>query len=783
MKRFIPFIALVAVVAMAGCSGDSPSAKPVPTVVPSSWSVSSLTVSDSDVPLGTPIQVDVEVTKDGSPAPDGTVVQMSSGGPAGAEAFGFVSGVSSKAAAQLHKDASIVTEGGHATVYFVADYVDPSSNEHADDPVGTYVIQAKASNAVRQVPVNYRASAASGTLELYSVDPNRGSYSGGQQVVIAGKGIVAPVEVTFILNGVPYNAQVVNVLESIPSNAPGSIVAITPRFTGTDTSIEQYADIRVLANVGSIGGQETDTLMRAFGLLPGLGTVIYGISPNSGRSSGGEVVNILGQGFGSNAAEVSVTFTDGGGSVRIGQVLAVSPDGTQIQVETPRFSTLPLATDQPQDVSVTTPEGEARIEDGFLVLADDPQPQINSVSPTSGPLDGDTLVTIFGNGFQTPMQVFFGNLTALDVNVFNDTTTADNDRITCVTPDYSQQGEVPPVTVDVKVTNMTSGKTNTLGGAFTYGDPLWISGNSPTEGGLGDLVIIYGSGFEDPLQVFLGGAQMEVVSVSGTELVVRIPDDLGTSCGVTSGSFTVVLLESNQEATGGSFTIRGNMPTVLSVSPIIFQEDELGTPEADITITGLAFADEVLVQVGTYTMPSSQVTVNSDTSIDANDLPEAGVLGIVFATTPCTTGGGLPGAQSSATPLSVGVTNFPGACTDTLAGAIVVEPTASTCTALSMSVSPTDLNFGSSEGDLTFTISNDGPGPFQWSATLSDPDGVFSFTPTAGNLQPGETIQVTVTFSFAGGAAAHSGSISFTTNPVGVPGSATTVTLSATTPP
>jgi len=380
MKRFIPYFALVAVVAMAGCSGDSPSAKPAPTVVPVSWSVSSLTVSDSDVPLGTPIQVDVEVTKDGSPAPDGTTVQMSAGGPPGAEAYGFVSGSASKNTAQLHKNAAIVTEGGRATVYFVADYVDPSSNEHADDPVGTYVIQAKATNAVRQVSVNYRASAASGTLQLFSVDPNRGSYAGGQQVVIYGKGIVAPVEVTFILNGVPFNAQVTNVLESIPSNSPGSIVVITPRFTGTDTSIEQHADIRVLASVGSLGGQESDTLLRAFGLLPGLGTVIFGVSPNSGRSSGGEVINILGQGFGSNAAEVSVTFTDSGGSARIGRVMAVSPDGTQIQVETPRFSTLPLDTDQPQDVSVTTPEGEARIEDGFLVLADDPQPGINSRS-------------------------------------------------------------------------------------------------------------------------------------------------------------------------------------------------------------------------------------------------------------------------------------------------------------------------------------------------------------------------------------------------------------------
>jgi len=385
MKRFFPFVALLAVVAMVGCSGDSPTAKPVPTVVPSAWSITSLTVSDTDVPLGTPIQVDVTVTQNGSPAPNGTTIEMSSGGPPGAENFGYISGAPSKSAEKLRPTASVVTQGGRATVYFVADYKDPSSNEHSDDPVGTYVLQAKANNAAKQVSVNYRASAASGTLQIFSVDPNRGSYAGGQQVVLGGKGIVAPIEVTFVLNGVPFAAQVSSVLESIPESAPGTIVVITPRFTGTDTSIEQSADIRVVARVGAIGGEESDTLFQAYSLLPGLGTVIFGLSPNSGRSSGGEIVNILGQGFGSNAAEISVTFIDNSSASRVGQVLAVSPDGSQIQVETPRFSTLPLATDEPQDVKVTTPGGEARIEDGFIVLADNPQPEITSFSPTSGP--------------------------------------------------------------------------------------------------------------------------------------------------------------------------------------------------------------------------------------------------------------------------------------------------------------------------------------------------------------------------------------------------------------
>jgi hypothetical protein len=278
---------------------------------------------------------------------------------------------------------------------------------------------------------------------------------------------------------------------------------------------------------------------------------------------------------------------------------------------------------------------------------------------------------------------------------------------------------------------------------------------------------------------------MELISVSGTELVVKIPDDLATECGGSSGSFKVVLLESGLETTGGNFRIVGNTPTVLSVSPIIL-EQIIGPPQDvspdDITITGSSFASEVLVQVGTYTMPSGQVTVNGQTSIDVDNLPGVDVLGVVFATTPCVTPAGDPGAQSAATPLSVSVTNFPGACTDTLAGAIVIEPEASACSPLSMAVAPGAIAFGNVAGSQDISITNDGAGEFQWSASLSDADGVFSISPTSGTLFPGEATLVTVTFSLAENPAGHSGSVQISSNPVGILGSPATVTLSATTP-
>ena len=187
---------------------------------------------------------------------------------------------------------------------------------------------------------------------------------------------------------IPYQAIVVGVTESDPLDQEGTITVITPAFTGTDTGIQQTADVRVIANAGT-GAQENDTLPDAFVLLPGGGPVIFGVSPNSGRSSGGEVVNVLGQGFGSVASDLSVSFTDVEGIVKVGTVMAVSPDGTQIQVETPRFSTLTLTDDQPQDVTVATMLGS--------LPASIPNTGIPAVAAASRPAPicaGSTLTTM-----------------------------------------------------------------------------------------------------------------------------------------------------------------------------------------------------------------------------------------------------------------------------------------------------------------------------------------------------------------------------------------------------
>jgi hypothetical protein len=161
---------------------------------------------------------------------------------------------------------------------------------------------------------------------------------------------------------------------------------------------------------------------------------------------------------------------------------------------------------------------------------------------------------------------------------------------------------------------------------------------------------------------------MEVISVSGTELVAKIPDDLGVECAERSSSFRVVLLESGLEAEGGNFTIRGNTPLVLSTDPVFVEEFD------DVTITGMYFAQNLFVEFNRSQIDPDTVDRQSDTSIFVNSIPSADSLGIQFDTTACTAPGNVPGSRLADTAVSVGVINLPGNCVDELPGALVYSP-------------------------------------------------------------------------------------------------------------
>ena len=176
-----------------------------------------------------------------------------------------------------------------------------------------------------------------------------------------------------------------------------------------------------------------------------------------------------------------------------------------------------------------------------------------------------------------------------------------------------------------------------------------------------------------------------MLSVSGTEIAARFRADMPVSCADRTGQFEVRLIESNQTATGGGFTLLGNTPTVVDVEPTFVQADTTGNfvDPADITISGADFADTLLVRINQYVMPTSSVEVIDETTIEVTGIPAPNQFGLVFNTSPCITDDGLQGLRKAPTPVDVTVVNLPGNCADTLVGGLIYEPGDNSCVASS----------------------------------------------------------------------------------------------------
>ena len=109
MKRALTCIAILGLIVLASCSGDSPSPPPVPTPASTTWAITSLTVSDSTLYVGASVTVTATVTKNGSPAPDGTAVEFPVAPTTGGVFYAYGSA-----------SANVATSGGRAAVGFSA---------------------------------------------------------------------------------------------------------------------------------------------------------------------------------------------------------------------------------------------------------------------------------------------------------------------------------------------------------------------------------------------------------------------------------------------------------------------------------------------------------------------------------------------------------------------------------------------------------------------------------------------------------------------------------------
>jgi formylglycine-generating enzyme required for sulfatase activity len=320
------------------------------------------------------------------------------------------------------------------------------------------------------------------------------------------------------------------------------------------------------------------------------------VSPSSGPLAGGTAITITG----TNLAGTSSVTIDG-----------VAATSVVILNDTTVTAVTPGGTAGPKTVSLTTQDGVANRTNGFTYQLYG-TPTISSVSPTSGPLEGGTEITIRGTHLTGTTSVRVGGAVATEVVVANDT------MVTALTPASTPGAKTVSVTNPDGTANLTNGFT------YVLGPTIWgVSPNVGLTAG-GTAITITGTNLAGTSSVTIGGvAATSVVAVNNTTVTAVTP---AGAAGAANLSLTTPY---GSATASGAFTYQlYGTPTIASVTP---NSGPLAGGTA-ITITGTNLAGTSSVTIGGVAA-TSVVAVNNTT---VTAVTPAGIAGAntVSVTTP-----------------------------------------------------------------------------------------------------------------------------------------------------
>jgi hypothetical protein len=393
--------------------------------------------------------------------------------------------------------------------------------------------------------------------------------------------------------------QITSVSPTSGPSTGGTVITITGTNFGTSGTVTvggldapptasgfQHTSITVLTPPGLHGPQDVEVSVGGqYVVAPGafsyeLQPVIDHVTPSTGATSGGYTVTLHGSGFGTDG---TVVFNG----------VHVSPTSW-----TASAVTFPAPPGQGANVPVAVHPTGAVVSSSaaFSYLP----PAISSVSPSSAPSSGGTLITITGGNFGVTPMVFFDDVPA-PLAEFSHT------RIVAV----ARVGE-PGTTVRLEVRAAGQGGT----AAFHYDPPVITSltpGTGPTQGGT--LITITGTSLGASPGVVFNGVEAPIISASHTQVVVNSP--------AGDGSASVRVLSS--AATSNALTFTYEAPTVTRIFPT-------SGPAAGgtvITIAGTNFGTAPTVQVGLAAAP---VLTASHMLITAQVPPGTGIADVTVRT-------------------------------------------------------------------------------------------------------------------------------------------------------
>jgi len=573
--------------------------------------------------------------------------------------------------------------------------------------------------------------------------------------------------VEFTSNGGVLNGGGTSVLKTTTGGI--ATVTLTSGTTGT---------IRVTATVNNVTRETAVTFQAAptTPTPPNTTPTIVSVTPNIGRPTGGETIRIIGTNF---RPPVRVLFRYAGLATPV-EAFVVASTETTIDVITPAVN-LGAGQQLITDIIVLTNAGtasEARAEltGAFTFRNEQLTPVISTVTPNSGPVTGGTRVSIFGEGFQEPVQVLFDTAEAKVLNVkFNE--------ILVESPagrDTSPTGEGPvvgPVTVSVR--NINSNQAGTLTGGFLYKNAMQIIAVGPggaVAGVAGTRVTIDGNGFVSPVVIVVrtteGDIGLQPISVTGTKIVAIAPAILPSSCEDLIGPLIITNIVNGDQAEGPPFTFFVPEPIIVNVSPstvVAGQNVVVTVANASPGGTRLTLGDRsVFPTTSTFdeTTRVATFTIATPTDID-------------FPTVACTIAG-VTGERQTGVRFDVGYENVTTSCTDTATQALLINPLDTSCVlpppaVLSVSpagaacaIVPGTTAAGSVTGTTTITVSNTAANGAQdlrvTSVGITNMvNGNFTVSPVTATIPAGSSTEFTVTVD-PGVAGPFSADVSFTTS-------------------
>ncbi len=504
-----------------------------------------------------------------------------------------------------------------------------------------------------------------------------------------------------------------------------------------------------------------------------------------GLPTGGQQLVITGKNF---RAPVKVIFDPGNGQAPK-EGFPVSVTDTQIIVVTPAFD---ITTGQQLPVTITvideagtTNEQSVSKAAAFTYQLTILTPVVRTLSPTSGPIDGGTRIAIIGDGFQAPVQVFFGSAEAQVLKVTFNQIDVMSPTARDTSPDGSAAVTGP---VDIKVRNVGSGKEVTFPAGFRYIAKMVITAVHPLSGPStgGTDVTIDGVGFTDPVVVTVAGFQAQPIRVSGTQILVRTTST-GAPCGSATGPVTVTNVDNGDFFSSTSMGIPATfayipiLPLITNVSPTAVALG--GSVNVTVQNPGIGPLGNAIItfkvnDVQTTATPQ-QITNGLGAQVFSVVVPST----LTFPTVSCTatTGSGNPitGTQLGPIIASLTFTNITTGCTATLPNAFTINaPTTNPCVTppVALVTNPTPPNCAiapsakvGTTSTTTITIKNDAPANGQTlvigSATIGGANAAdFTIAPPPPVSVPATTT-TNFTVSFTPSAlGARSGTVTFTTN-------------------